>query len=104
MSENSLTRTTVKCLKSVFKTEKQLNFTLALFKKTSSHRTGLLLQRLLKMSHFLKLTCTRFAVLHNRSIESTDRSQLCNYTTHYNCMRHTRGPSDHTIGGFNGDN
>ena len=48
MSKNSLTRTTVQCLKktaaSVFKIkkwpEKQFNYTLALF-KMSSHRTGL---------------------------------------------------------------
>ena len=78
MSENSLIRTTVQCLKlnaaSVFKIknwpEKQLNYTLALF-KTSSHRTGLILKR-----------CTRFEVVHNRSIEFADCGQLCNYTTH----------------------
>ena len=59
--------------------EKQLNYTLALF-EMSSHRTGLILKRLLKYDTLL--TCTGFEVVHKRSIEFADRGQLCNYATH----------------------
>ena len=62
---------------------------LALF-KTSSHRTGLILKRLLKydtLAQSVTCTYTRFEVVHNRSIEFADHSQLCNFTTHSNTPR-----------------
>ena len=41
--------------------------------------------RLLKydtLAHTVTYTCIRFEVVHNRSIEFADCSQLCNYATH----------------------
>ena len=68
--------------------ENQSNYTLALF-KTSSHRTGLILNRLLKYDTLpqtvtcnMKKTGARFEVVHNRSKEFADHGQLCNFTTH----------------------
>ena len=62
--------------------KKQLNYTLALF-KMSCHRIGLAqIWHISSNCHLLISTCTRFEVVHNRSIEFADHGQLCNYTTH----------------------
>ena len=76
MSENTL-----KCTSLFSKLkkwpEKQLNYTMALF-KTSSHRTEIAL-KFDTLAHVAALK-----LYHNRSIKFGDRGQLCNYryTTH----------------------
>ena len=89
MSENSLKRTSLLSKEQNWP-EKQLNYTLALF-KTSSQRTELatsiyalcagtsahqIVQKLLKYDTLAHVAALK--LYHNRSIEFGDRSQLCN--------------------------
>ena len=82
MSENSLKRTQVCFLKKNWP-EKQLNYTLALFKTWiyiihPCLKRAVIGQRLLKYDTLAHVAALK--LYHNRSIEFGDRGQLCNYT------------------------
>ena len=50
-----------------------------------------------------KNTCLN-AILRSKILLNWPYEAMAYPSLIYNCMCHTRGPSDQTIGGFNGDN